>query len=129
MADKGKIIIINDGSGGIIEDPKSKLQYSFTQPNHKELCLNVGDKVKYDIVTLAGAKPAAVNVERITAGTVTSVDGQGGGTIEERQTLKKVPFYQPFTAETGIEVGDVVRYSLICSKNGELAVNLTEVVE
>lgn len=129
MADKGKIIVINDGTGGIIEDPKSKTQFPFTQPNHKELCLNVGDKVKYDIVTPPGAKAAAVNVERITAGTVVGVDGLGGGFIEERQTQKKVPFYQPFASETGIEVGDIVRYSLICTAKGELAVNLTEVVE
>jgi cold shock CspA family protein len=129
MADKGKIIIINDGSGGIIEDPRTKTQFAFTQVNHAALCLNVGDRVKYECVTTKEGKVLATNVERITAGTVTSVDGLGGGTIEERQTMKKVPFYQPFTAEAGIEVGDVVRYSLINTKDGELAVNLTEVVE
>lgn len=130
MADKGKIIVINDGTGGIIEEPRTKIQYSFTQPNHVELCLNVGDKVKFEPVTVkAGTPPAAVNVERITAGVVTTVDGNGGGTIEERQTQKSVSFFQPFTTETGIAVGDVVRYSLINTKNGELAVNLTEVDE
>lgn len=130
MADKGKIIVINDGTGGIIEEPKTKTQYTFTQPNHAELCLNVGDKVKFDLVTVkAGTPPAAVNVERITAGTVVTIDASGAGIIEERQTQKKVPFFQPFTTETGIEVGDVVRYSLICVKGQELAVNLTEVVE
>lgn len=130
MAEKGKIKVINAGSGGIITDPKGTTEYAFTQPNHMELCLNVGDRVKFDLVTLKpGTPPAAVNVERITAGVVVSVDGTGGGIIEERQSLKKVPFYQPFTAESGIEVGDVVRYSLICVKGSELAVNLTEVVE
>ncbi len=130
MADKGKIVIINDGTGGIIEEPKTKVQYSFTQPNHVELCLNVGDKVKFEpVAVMEGTPPAAVNVERITAGVVTAVDDQGSGTISERQTDKVVKFFQPFTTETGIAVGDVVRYSLINTKTGELAVNLTEVDE
>ena len=130
MADKGKIIVIDDGSGGIIEDPKTKVQYKFSQPNHKELCLNIGDKVKFDVVMPKGAaEEVAVNVERITAGTVVDLDGLGNGTIEERQTLKKVKFFQPYTTEEGIEVGDIVRYSLICTAKGELAVNLNEVIE
>jgi len=70
---------------------------------------------------------AAVNVERITAGTVISVDNTGSGFIEEGQTKKKIAFYQPFASETGITVGDVVRYSLISVKGSELAVNLENV--
>ncbi len=130
MAEKGKIKVINNGTGGIITDNRGTVEYSFLQPNHAELCLNVGDKVKYELVTVkAGTPPTAVNVERITAGTVIAVDATGNGVLEERQSQKQVPFFQPLSTETGIEVGDVVRYSLICVQGKELAVNLSEVVE
>jgi cold shock CspA family protein len=128
MADKGKIIIINDGNGGIVEDSKTKTQYSFAQPNNVALCLNVGDRVKFDTVTSNG-QVYATNVSRITAGVVKSFNGKGGGFLEERQTLKQVAFYQAFAAESGIDVGDVVRYDLINTGYGELAVNLVEVTE
>jgi hypothetical protein len=85
MADKGKIIFIKDGDGGIINDPKSGIDYAFAQAYHKELCLNVNDRVKFDILIPKGvATPVAVNVERITAGTVISTYGLGNGVIEER---------------------------------------------
>jgi hypothetical protein len=128
-AEKGKIKVINAGSGGIITDSRGTVEYEFLQPNHKELCLNVGDKVKYELISAkAGTVAVAVNVERITAGVVVSVDGHGG-VIEERQTQKKVKFFQPFARESGLTPGDIVRYSLINAADGEIAVNLTEVDE
>jgi len=129
MAEKGKIRVINDGSGGIVVDKKGD-EYQFNQPNHRELCLNSDDAVKFDLITLKeGSAPVAVNVERLTAGTITALDASGFGRIEENKTLKPVNFFQPFPAESGIKVGDVVRYSLICTAKGELAVNLTGVGE
>lgn len=127
MAEKGKIKVINNGSGGIITSGYGSSEYSFDQPNHQQLCLNEGDKVKFDVVTLEpGTAPVAVNVQRITAGTIVNLDGQGGGLIEERQSSKKVPLYQPFSTESGLKVGDIVRYNLIPTDSGELAVNLSE---
>ena len=130
MADKGKIVVIKDGEGGIIKHPKTGVEYGFAQANHKQLCLNVGDKVKFDLLSIkGGTTECAVNVERITAGVVLSVDGAGSGFLAERQTDKKVAFYQPFSTEQAISVGDVVRYTLIPTDRGELAVNLVEVDE
>lgn len=130
MAEKGKIIVIKDGSGGIVNDPKTGTDYSFAQAYHKELCLGAKDRVKFDILIPKGVATAvAVNVERITAGTVLSTDGLGNGVIEERQSKKAVNFYEPYAVDLGIDVGDIVRYTLINSAKGELAVNLSEVVE
>ena len=125
MADKGKVIVINDGNGGIINDPKSGVDYAFTQPHHKALSLNVGDSVVYDAIDFKNGTPAvAANVERICQGTVISHDGKGNGVIEERGSKKAINFYQPHAVEQRIDVGDDVRYTLINSTKGELAVNL-----
>lgn len=129
MADKGKIIVINNGEGGIVENKKGE-QYKFTQPNHVALCLNAGDIVKFDLAVIKdGMEPVALNVERLTAGTIVAVDAMGLGTLEENKTLKRVNFYQPFPIETGVKIGDLVRYSLVSTDKGELAVNLTGIGE
>ncbi len=113
-----------------MNDPKTGTDYAFTQAFHKELCLGVNDRVKFDILIPKGVATAvAVNVERITAGTVLSTDGLGNGVIEERQSKKAVNFYEPYSVDLGIDVGDIVRYTLINTAKGELAVNLSEVVE
>jgi|GEM_PF-2910602 len=49
MADKGKIIVIKDGDGGIINDHKTGIDDPFAQAHHKVLFLNVDDRVKFDI--------------------------------------------------------------------------------
>ena len=129
MAEKGKIKVIKDGTGGIVTDRNGN-DLEFIQHNHKELCLNVGDEVKFDTITVKlGTAPIAANVERITAGTIVNVDGLGMGIIEERRTMKRINFHQPFAAEAGIRAGEVVKYNLICTDKGELAVNLSGVGE
>lgn len=131
MADKGKVKDIGDGGDGIVTAKDGK-DYNFTHMYFSELCLNVGDEVKFDLVTVkAGAAPTALNVERLTAGTITSYDAlTGTGSLTEKKSLKKIAFYQPFATELGYKVGDDVRYSLIKAKSGEeLAVNLTGVGE
>lgn len=131
MADKGKVKdVVLDGNG--IVTTKDGTDYPFTHIYFKELCLNVGDEVKFDIVTVkAGEKPMALNVERLTAGTINSYDPiTSSGDLTEKKSMKKIKFYQPFAAELGYKVGDDVRYSLIKSADGqELAVNLTGVGE
>jgi hypothetical protein len=131
MADKGKVKdIVIDGEG--IVTAKDGVDYTFKHLYFKELCLNVGDEVKFDIVTIRpGEKPQALNVERLTAGTITSYDpATATGDLTEKKSLKKIRFYQPFATELGYKVGDDVRYSLIKSGDGqELAVNLTGVGE
>ncbi|MCK6639859.1 MAG: hypothetical protein L6Q81_07210 [Bacteroidia bacterium] len=131
MAEKGKVKVIKDTDGGIVVESRTNLEYTFSQKNHKELCLGVGDRVKFDIVAIPGTTTSvAVNVERITAGTVLSFDSaKGTGTIEERVSKKTINFYEPYAKDMGIDVGDVVRYTLLNTAAGELAVNLTEVVE
>ncbi|MFM2018060.1 MAG: hypothetical protein RL007_1716 [Bacteroidota bacterium] len=131
MAEKGKIKIIKDTDGGIVIDPRTNLEYTFTQKYHKELCLGVGDRVKFDILAIPGTTTTvAVNVERITAGTILTYDSANGtGTIEERVSKKTINFYEPYAKDMGIDLGDIVRYTLLNTAAGELAVNLTEVVE
>jgi hypothetical protein len=131
MADKGKVKDIADSGNGIVTS-KEGVDYSFTHVYHKELCLNVGDEVKFDLVAVkAGAAQVALNVERLTAGTITAYDSYNGtGQLTEKKSNKVITFYQPFANELGYKVGDDVRYSLIKSLNGqELAVNLTGVGE
>lgn len=131
MADKGKVKDIKDDGNGIVTD-KQGVDYTFTHMYHKELCLNPGDEVKFDIVAIrAGAPAMALNVERLTAGTITMYDPiTATGDLIEKKSNKKIRFYQPFATELGYKVGDDVRYSLIKSSDGqELAVNLTGVGE
>jgi hypothetical protein len=87
--------------------------------------------VKFDILAIPGTTTTvAVNVERITAGTVLTFDAtKGTGTIEERVSKKSINFYEPYSKDMGIEVGDIVRYTLLNTSAGELALNLSEVVE
>jgi len=131
MAEKGKIKIIKDTEGGIVIDSKTNNEYTFKQPYHKELCLNVGDRVKYDILAVPGTTTSiAVGVERITAGAVLTFDSATGtGTIQERVSKKTINFYEPYCTDLGIKVGDIVRYTLLNTVKGEMAVNLVEVVE
>lgn len=129
-AAKGKIKVINAGSGGIITNAKGDVEYEFVQPNHKELCLNEGDNVKFTLLPKSKrtgiTEPTVVNVERIMSGTIASVNTKGVGTLIEKQSEKKIPFFHPYAKEAGIAVGDVVRYKLIATERGELAVNLTD---
>lgn len=131
MAEKGKVKIIKDTDGGIVIDSKTNTEYTFKQVYHKELCLNVDDRVKFDILAVPGTTTSvAVNVERITAGTVLTFDpSTGTGTIQERVSKKTINFYEPYCTEMGIEPADVVRYTLLNTSKGEIAVNLSEVVE
>jgi hypothetical protein len=131
MAEKGKIKIIKDTEGGIVIDSKNNNEYTFKQPYHKELCLGVGDRVKFDILAVPGTTTSvAVGVERITAGTVLTFDATTGtGTIEERVSKKTINFYEPYCVEMGIEPLDIVRYTLLNTPKGEIAVNLVEVIQ
>lgn len=125
MADRGKVIVINDGTGGIITDPKTNTDYTFTQPYHKQLCLNVGDTVEYELLDLKNGTPVtAYNVQRICQGTVLSYDGKSNGVIEERASKKQINFYQLNATAQRIDVGDDVQYILINTAGGDLAVNL-----
>jgi hypothetical protein len=129
MAEKGKIKVIKDGSGGIVTDKKG-VDYEFTQPNYQALCLGEGDEVKFDLINLrTGTPAAAVNVERLTAGTILEVDATGNGRLSENKTQKVINFFQPFPTECGCKVGEIVKYNLINTPKGELAVNLTGVGE
>ncbi len=132
MADKGKVKDVNTNGDGIVT-AKDGIDYPFAHLYFKELCLNIGDEVKFDIVTVkAGDKPRALNVERLTAGTINSYDPiTSTGELTEKKSLKKIKFYQPFATELGYKVGDDVRYALVKSLDGtqELAVNLTGVGE
>lgn len=130
MADKGKVKGIDNGSGGIVTS-KQGVDYSFTQPYHKELCLNVDDEVKFDLIVLkAGSPEVAMNVSRLTAGTVKMYDtATGFGELLENKSLKKIKFYQPYPTANGIKIDDDVRYDLINTATGELAVNLRGVGE
>lgn len=131
MADKGKVKDITNDGNGIVTD-KQGIDYPFAHIYHKELCLNIGDEVKFDAVLVkAGSAPIASNVERLTAGTIVSYDSiTSTGDLTEKKTGKKVKYYQPFATELGYKVGDDVRYALIKSLDGqELAVNLTGVGE
>lgn len=130
MADKGKVKDVVMGGDGIVTAKDGK-DYNFTHLYYSELCLNIGDEVKFDLVTVKpGSAPTAMNVERLTAGTITSYDAlTGTGSLTEKKSLKKIEFYQPFAVELGYKVGDDVRYSLIKAKGIELAVNLTGVGE
>lgn len=132
MADKGKVKDITNGGSGIVTD-KQGVDYSFSHIYHKELCLNIGDEVKFDAVVVKAGQPAiASNVERLTAGTIASYDPTTStGELTEKKTGKKIKFYQPFAAELGYTVGTDVRYALVKSlgTSEELAVNLTGVGE
>lgn len=131
MADKGKVKDIKDDGNGIIIDKRGN-EYTFSHQYFKELCINAGDEVKFDLVTLKAGTPAtALNVERLTAGTISSYDPTScTGEILEKKSDKRIKFYQPFCSELGYRIGDDVRYSLIKSSKGEeLAVNLTGVGE
>lgn len=130
MADKGKVKSVQDGTGGIVTS-KQGVDYSFTQPYHKELCLNVDDEVKFDLLLLkAGSPEVAINVSRLTAGTVKMYDiATGFGELLENKSLKKIKFYHPHPTANGLKIDDDVRYDLIYTSIGELAVNLRGVGE
>src|SRR5687768_13945514 len=105
MADKGKVKDIGDSGNGIVT-AKDGVDYNFTHAYFNELCLNVGDEVKFDLVTVKpGSAPTALNVERLTAGTITAYDAiTGTGSLTEKKSNKVISFYQPFANELGYKV-------------------------
>ena len=128
--------IIKDDTGGsvtiTISDDRTGKELSFTQLYYNELCLNVGDMVRFQLADVKGQKePIVVSVERVTVGTVKSIAADGTrGIISERESDKQIAFFQPNLAALHIRVGDFVRYDLVRSqrdKGAEIAVNVREI--
>lgn len=135
MAEKGRIGVIKDGTGGIVMD-KNGNSLEFSQPYLAELNLNQGDIVRFDRASIGG-KEVANNVVRSTVGVISSInpDNQTGYITEKEpnkltvETVKPklIPFFQPNIKELGIAVGDMVHYSLILTRDGQtMAVNVEE---
>ncbi len=131
---KGKTKIIRDNEGGIVVD-KNGVEYDFKQPFVKELCLDEGEVVTFDIIQVNG-KLEASNVKRRTVGTITAINPDNcTGTITEVEPNPKkfgtdgkpaeLPFFQANLRECGFAVGDEVRYDLILTLKGiQTAVNI-----
>lgn len=125
------------GSGGTatitIAEERTGREVTATTPYYRELCLNVGDLVRIDEVEYkdAGGKRQVIvtGVSRITVGSVSSIDTTGNsGVLLERDTNKRIPFYQNNLVEMKIKQGDFVRYDLVRALAGfEIAVNLREI--
>ncbi|HEU4717584.1 MAG TPA: hypothetical protein VFU15_07115 [Bacteroidia bacterium] len=135
MAEKGRIKVIKDSSGGTLTD-KGGNDLDFTQIYITELFLNEGDVVRFDRATING-KPAAINVVHQTIGTITAInDDNCTGIIQEKEpnpnklgkgVPPNIPFYTPNLKELGFLVGDLVHYQLLYTKAGDIvAVNLVE---
>lgn len=129
-------IIRDDTGGGTVtltfKDERSGKEHTFVQIYFNELCLNVGDTIRYQLVDIRGQKdPIVTAVERITVGTVKSVAADGTrGIIEERDSDKQIAFFQPNLTALRIKKGDFVRYDLVRSqrdKGAEIAVNVREI--
>lgn len=148
MAQKGKIKIIKDSSGGgdgatmatssgtavetaptaiiTIVDAKSGTELEFEQPNYKGLLFNVDDLIRYETINIPGAaKPIVISARRFQAGTVTSITDACSGVITEKITGKTINFYQPSLKDLGIAAGASVKYDLVPGLKGEeIAVNV-----
>ncbi|MBI3509994.1 MAG: hypothetical protein HY064_04980 [Bacteroidetes bacterium] len=154
MAETGKIKVIKDdmGSGGgitytsgggstgsigggaidlsqilvtVVSD-RTGQEYIFNIPYYGSMNLNVGDSVKFEVLPQPMQKPdIPVYLERIQTGTIATINADGAsGTITEKTSGKTVNFYQAHLAELRIAVGDSVRYTLVYTTKGEIAVNV-----
>ena len=125
------------GSGGTvtltITEEHTGREVTAVQPYYKELCLNVGDTVRFEEIEAkdsTGKRTTfATGVSRVTVGTVNFINADGNtGIIFEKDNNKKIPFFQTNLAKLKIKTGDFVRYDLVLSLRGvETAVNLREI--
>lgn len=106
----------------------SGVDLDFNIPFHTAMLLNVGDLVRFEVINgKRGTPDIPVYVERIPSGVVASINPDGAsGIINERISSKPIAFYQSHLAELGIKVGDNVKYTLIYTSSGEMAVNVQE---
>jgi cold shock CspA family protein len=102
----------------------------FNIPYYMSLCLNVGDLVRFDVINGDPKKGVAnipVYLERIPSGVVASINkDNASGTISERNSGKTINFYQAHLSELQINVGDNVKYTILNTVDGEMAVNVQE---
>ena len=147
MAEKGHVKSIKDGGdgGGAVagtavalagEDPttiiisvtsdRSGVQYDFNLPYFAAMNINIGDLVLFDVLDGGGNKPTVpVYMERIQQGTIKSINADGAsGTIAEKGSGAVINFYQAHLADLNIKAGDDVRYTLVNTGKGAIAVNV-----
>ena len=119
---KGKIITSKDNDHGIILNDNNK-EIAYWQPFAKELGLKVGSRVRFDAVVDPKTKEkTAVNVELYKKGIITGKDNDTGMIIDEN--FGEIPVYEPMMEQQGIASGAFVKYDLVLSEKGVVAVNV-----
>lgn len=121
---KGKIKTSGDKGILIIKGETAETPYE--QVYSIELGIVTGASVTFDIIVVDGINKA-VCVNPIDKGEVTEIFADGiSGTIFEKESSTKYTFKQPNLKELGIVLKDIVKYTLVNTKDGIMATCLTK---
>ena len=117
---KGKIITSTDNEHGIVQSDSGK-QIPYTQPFSKELMLQPNSVVRFDVVKDDKGNKTAVNVELYKKGGITTGKDNDTGMIMDAN-FGRIPVATPMTAALGITDGALVKYDLLKTDSGMVAV-------
>lgn len=119
---KGKIKTSTDNEHGIITLESGK-DLNYVQPYSKELGLRVGMTVRLDVITDPKTlEKTGVNVQLYKKGIITGKDNDTGMIADVN--FGDIPAYAPYMKEQGIISGTEVRYEILQSDTGPVAVYL-----
>lgn len=124
---KGKIVKSGDSGCLKVKQPDgSWTQYDYQQPYSAQLGIVEGASVTLVLVTRSDKSVVATSVNPVDRGTVTEINyDTNSGTIVETESGIKYTFNQPFLKDMGINVNDVVKYTIVNDKGVNVATCLT----
>lgn len=117
---KGKIITSTDNEHGIVQNDNGK-QFPYIQPYSKELGLAENMIVRFDLIKDDKGNKTAVNVELYKKGGITTGKDNDTGMIVDAN-FGNVPTVIPMMAGLGITDGTLVKYELLKTSQGLVAV-------